>query len=150
MHYFIDGYNLIGKIPGISFSDPEKENKCVQFLVTRMQGKTDKVTLVFDGRGVLNIFVSKEKRGPITIIFTPNGETADEYLIRKAQNRKGNGGLTIVTSDNDIIYHTKKAKIPFMRSEEFLGSYTPKGVTGSKKPKPSDEDVAYWLDEFDS
>lgn len=151
MRYIIDGYNLIGKIDKISFSHPEKENQLIQFIEARGLKPRDQFLIVFDGKGDLNLHVAKEKKGPFTLLFTPNYQTADDYIAELVQKTKNKTGKVVISSDNEVIRAAKQARVEVQKCEEFLTHFHNQDGPSLDNEKPSrvgEADINFWLDQF--
>ncbi len=119
MNYVIDGHNLIGKIDGISLSDPDDEAKLVLRLLNwAAVGKNRRVIVVFDG-GVPGSQWAKVRSEMVKPVFVPKGRTADDWIITFMYNIKDRKSFQIVTSDNAILKQADNRRIPTMKSEDF-------------------------------
>jgi len=153
MLYVIDAYNLIGKIRKISFSDSNKETALMAFMQARGTRARDQFVLVFDGKRDNQPYGAKERHGVFTWIFTPNDQTADEYIDAYLSKQKQRSGLVIVSSDRTVMRSARTYRVDCLRSEEFLRQYTVQTEgqdSVSDKPNATVADVDYWLDQFDS
>lgn len=151
MHYLIDGYNLIGKIPGISFADPAKEEKLVLYLGNRLQKQNDAFDLIFDGKRTESLFGSQYQTSRFRIKFTPSDQSADDYLIEYMEKIRQKTGVVIVSSDRQIIQAAKNFRIQTMKSESFVQFYQNEPVPGSVKQPISiisETEIQYWLKRF--
>lgn len=150
MHYLIDGYNLIGKMHGISLSDPNKEEKLKAFIARHHRDPKDRFTLVFDGQKSIFDFETKVKDGPFTLCFTDKSETADDYIIRTIKNLKNTKHVITISSDRAIILAAQKRKVTNKTCETFI-----KDLLIHPLPSPSEEKevpigpVDYWLKKWD-
>lgn len=83
MILLVDGYNMIGAWPELGGGDLEKSR------VDLIAGLADyagyagcEVTVVFDGHLSGRPKANIEERPPVTVVYTRNGETADQYIER--------------------------------------------------------------------
>ncbi|MFC1770341.1 NYN domain-containing protein [Candidatus Margulisiibacteriota bacterium] len=150
MHYIIDGYNLLGKIRSISFSDTEKEQKLLAFLMKRKPKVKDHISLVFDGKNSDFPFGSKEKHGKNTIIFTPPDQTADDYIIELMQKATNKDNILIISSDNKIINAAKQHRLKYQKSETMIKLFRPldKPSCDKEKLSVSEKDINYWMGQW--
>jgi len=146
MDYFIDGYNLIGKLSHISLSDPKKEQKLIDYLKILFPIK-NKITLVFDGKSPFSSYGSRYKDQHITVIFTAPDESADHWLIKKIRTIKEKSNKVLITSDREILFEAKKQKIKCIQSENIHTIQIHK-KNSAKKLSPSKKDTDYWLSKF--
>lgn len=89
----------------------EERQYLVEMLNAYKKIKKHKITVVFDGRSYEKI----NTKG-LTVVFTKDSESADDYLKRFA---KENSGTVVVTSDNDILNFVKSVGGTGIKSEEF-------------------------------
>lgn len=116
--YFIDGNNVIGKIPSIKIlekKDKQLPREKLSFLVERFFiHKKVKVKLFFDGFQNLPIKVSK-----IQILYS-NNKTADDLIKNEIEKNKTRGNIIVVSSDNNIKEFAKVCGCKILSSEEFI------------------------------
>ncbi|MCP5099698.1 MAG: NYN domain-containing protein [Chloroflexi bacterium] len=156
MHYYIDGHNLIGKIPDISLSDPDDEIQLVlrlrQWAAARRKRK---ITVIFDGGmpGGKSVNLSTSS---VRVVFASEGRTADALLIVRIRKAKNPREYQLVTSDQQIIAVANKKKMPVIRSEKFAMrlSKEPEERLAASRPLLEDDpvvskkEVAEWMDLF--
>jgi len=148
MRYLIDGYNLIGKLPFISFSNPNKEEHLLQFLSMNMQKTKDTAQLVFDGKRVSSVFGSSYQSHKFRVFFTPTDQSADEFIIHKLAQLKNPSGLIVVSSDNEIIRAANQFRVKVYRCDEFLNNI-PKKIAAEKPDRAlSEQELIYWEGQF--
>ena len=80
MHFLIDAYNTIGQV--FSLSEPQKEDKLIEFLQKQFDSTKDTLTVVFDNPRAL-LHGHHFHRSRIRVVVTHEGESADDWLIRK-------------------------------------------------------------------
>lgn len=120
MHYLIDGHNLIGKLPDIKLSDSDDEIRLILRLKGWVAGHEQRqVTVVFDG-GITGGISHRLSTKAITVVFAPQGKTADDLLIQRLQRLRNPRNVTLVSSDRRIIDAAKIARIKHLKSEEFI------------------------------
>lgn len=88
MILIVDGYNMIGAWPELDGDDLEKSrNDLVERLSDYAGFAGYDVTVVFDGhssgRGKANVI----EKPPVTVVFTRDGETADQYIERMVDKK---------------------------------------------------------------
>ncbi len=95
----IDGYNLIlrcGAPPGMPASDLEGRRHQWVVLLEKLLGiMAERITLVFDGQAKP---VQSGETGPVEVIFSSAGQTADSVIERLAFGARP-GEVTVVSSD---------------------------------------------------
>ncbi|NIO10522.1 MAG: hypothetical protein GTO40_21950 [Deltaproteobacteria bacterium] len=96
----VDGYNLIGSQRGLRGDLEGKRYRLIERLQKYRETKGFDVTLVFDGwRSGWPTEIQKQTGG-ITIIFSQQGEKADE-VIKKLAKQFGSS-CVVVTSDREV------------------------------------------------
>jgi len=146
----IDGHNLIGRLPDVSLADPDDEAR----LVARLQayaGRTGKrITVVFD-RGMPGGPSRNLSRGRVEVVFAPTGRSADRVLRERIRNARNPRGLTVVSSDREVMAAAERRGARLMRAGAFVGELEGPGVTPpgvKEKGDLSPEQVEEWLDLF--
>lgn len=146
MPVLIDGHNLIGRLPDLHLDDPDDEAKLVVRLRTYCARTGKRVTVVFDyglpgGRSELS-------GGGVEVVFAPVGRTADSILRERVRQARDPLGLTVVTSDRQVIAAVQARGARVMRSEEFsaqLQAPRLRAVEGKQDVQLSAEEVEKWL-----
>ncbi|MGH4052284.1 MAG: NYN domain-containing protein [Clostridium sp.] len=101
---FVDGYNVINSWPNLKkIKDYSYESSRTQ-LIDSLQNYTEfkgyKMFIVFDAQLVKGSIQKKEKQGDLIIVFTKEGETADDYIERMVNNIGRKSEVCVVTSDS--------------------------------------------------
>ncbi len=149
MNYIIDAYNLIGKLTNISLADKDKEKKLIQLLNNFNKKKKDYFILIFDGKNKETPYQSQQDLDQIKIVFTDILESADEYILRLIQSLPHKENYTVISSDNEIKYKSKKNKLTCINSESFFRYISSqKQNSETKKPLVEKLELDYWLNEF--
>ncbi len=120
LHFIVDGYNLINKIPTIrNFSLQEKRLYLISLLeeFKRKISTRNKISIIFDGRNTL--FSRKSLSRSIEVVFS-RGEEADSLIKKLVRNSKNPGSLIVVTEDKSIISYVKNCGVSCKKSSEFL------------------------------
>lgn len=116
MQYLIDGYNLLFalKVPG---SDLHSQRHALISLIASYNSlvKLD-ITLVFDSQFQQGES-TKNRASSIDIIYTSQGETADDFILKWVKGRKNPKEITLVTSDKRLAC---KARALLAKTEEVL------------------------------
>jgi predicted RNA-binding protein with PIN domain len=119
MPFLIDGHNLIGqgRLPDLRLDDPDDEAKLVAWLRTYCARTGKRVTVVFD-RGLPG-GRSELSGGRVEVVFASAGRTADRILCERVRRARDPRGLTVVTSDREVIAAVQARGARVVRSEEF-------------------------------
>jgi predicted RNA-binding protein with PIN domain len=121
LHLLIDGYNF-GKRGSLSplfdSSDLESGRRLLlEKLSEYRKNKGIRITVVFDATGGLSLSRQKEFHKGIEVIYSRQGETADEVII--AAIRRKIPGLMVATSDRAIIDEAKRHGVTFITADRL-------------------------------
>ena len=121
IHIIIDGYNLIRQSNTLSDFDNQSlqlgREALVDKLVAFKKIKHHKITVVFDGINSPSFSQHNDYIKGIKIIFSRNGESADEVIKKMSAMEKEKA--LIVSSDNDIIGHASAHGAATINSNAF-------------------------------
>ena len=120
LEIIIDGYNLIRQSHSLKRLDAQNLEQGREALLKRLaayrQVRRHPITVVFDGWGGFNLSSTRTRHKGITVVFTAQGQTADEWI-------KQRGGAVrygaVVTSDRDIQEHSERSGLVAISSHEF-------------------------------
>ena len=93
----------------------------------------------------MNMLRGNERYGAIQVIFTHEGESADDYIKSFIRQRKNPTGVIVVTSDKEILKESQKYNMKWMPSEVFLNYYHPLKRDEVSDDPVSEHDVERWL-----
>ncbi len=120
----VDGYNILFSWFDLNNATSEDLDFARNYLINRLSNykvmKNYEIIIVFDAYKVKNNPGSLEKIGNVTVVYTKEAETADNYIERTAKEIHKNYDVTVATSDRleqIIIYGTGAIRIS---AEEFL------------------------------
>ena len=120
LHLVIDGYNLTGvmTMSGQTASDLEGTR---EGLIKRLQAykrlKGHRITVVFDGKKSGSFYRASMNQGGIEVIFSKDGEEADQILKEMAKAEKNS--ITLVTSDRAVASFAEAHGAVTIPSQEF-------------------------------
>lgn len=146
MIYLIDGYNLIGAWHSVQLRDPDKEKKMVFFLQRAMR-LGDTAVLYFDGRRRFDTLGSRETHGAVSVIFTPEGLSADVVIQRAMGEYRQKKSVQIVSSDREVQSAARELRLGAMSSDVFIKMLyaTFNGDVAESKPEAmSSQEFQYW------
>ncbi|MFC1498178.1 NYN domain-containing protein [Verrucomicrobiota bacterium] len=132
----IDGYNAIHKIPeleeivdkNLKQAREGLKRYCSRWLSSRKD--VSEFIIVFDGRSQFSGMGSMSEKN-IRVIFTEDGETADERIINIIQAYGGSRRYIAVSNDNFVKRGASLEGAQIMSVREFLNSFK-KGVISKK------------------
>lgn len=113
MRIIIDGYNFIGRQKGLRGDLEGKRARLIEQLTAYRRIKNLPVTVVFDGSGKGEV----ERTGGIEVIFSGYGESADDVIIRMAEDLRE--GCTVVSSDRAVQEQVRRSNGVALYSGEF-------------------------------
>jgi predicted RNA-binding protein with PIN domain len=157
MHWLVDGHNLIGHMPNLQLSDPNDEEKLLEYL-RRYRARTGhRLTVIFDA-GQSYRPAETKKQGGITVKFAPQGQTADRIIIRQVRQVRNPQGMIVVTSDRTIQQAVRQLGVRVVTAQEFSQQLFQ--LSGGAKPEKNEEnqadlslspeDVEEWLKIFEA
>lgn len=120
VHIVIDGYNLIGTSTFSNKSTIDLEDtreELIQKLIIYKRLKSCKITVVFDGKGSGNLNRNKMNNKGIEVIFSRDGEEADQILKEMAKTERQ--GMILVSSDRAVISVAESYGAVAIPSDEF-------------------------------
>lgn len=98
----VDGYNVIGawrEAEKNAWSLDESRDRLMHELEDLAGYSGEEIVLVFDGHHSDRKLVTKEVHGPLTLVFTCHGETADSYIERLVSQTPKYRTVRVATSD---------------------------------------------------
>jgi predicted RNA-binding protein with PIN domain len=150
MPLLIDGHNLIGRLPDLRLDDPDDEAKLVARLRTYCARTRKRITVVFD-RGLPGGHSWELSGGGVEVVFAATGHTADGILCERVRQARDPRGLTVVTSDREVITVARARGARVVRSDEFaaqLGVEAKAEVEVKADVRLSATEVEEWLRMF--
>lgn len=120
LEIIIDGYNLIRQSHSLKRLDAQNLEQGREALLERLaayrQIRGHPITVVFDGWGGFNLSSTRTRYKGITVVFTAQGQTADEWI--QGRVKKVPYGA-VVTSDREIQEHAERSGLAAISSHEF-------------------------------
>jgi len=120
LEIIIDGYNFIRQSYSLKRIDAQNLEQGREALLERLtayhQVRGHPITVVFDGWGGFNLSSTRTGHEGITVVFTAQGQTADEWIVARV------GGVrygAVVTSDREIQQYAERAGLVAIPSLEF-------------------------------
>jgi hypothetical protein len=148
MPLLIDGHNLIGRLPDLRLEDPDDEAQLVVRLRTYRARTGKRVTVFFD-QGLPGGRSRELSGGGVEVVFASTGHTADGILRERIRRSRDPRGLTVVTSDREVIAAAQARGARVIRSEEFAVQLRAPRTGGVEEDVHlSAEELAEWLKVF--
>jgi len=121
MHLIIDGYNLLHadrSLTNVNSIELQREReRLIDRLSTYQKMRDCGLTVVFDGWQEGWSTETREKKKGIEIIFSKQGEKADE-VIKRIAKEKGSGTV-VITSDREVSRFVQRMDVAVIPSEQF-------------------------------
>lgn len=126
-HLIIDGYNLLG-VSGLmgptGFQDGEAIRESLLKDLSRYhQRMGHPVTVVFDAWRQIGGVQRQEHRAGVTVIFSRQGEQADQVIQKMVRNFKG--ACVVVSSDHEVVNTARAHGAMVITSQEFWPKLRP-------------------------
>lgn len=136
---YIDGHNLIPKVPGINLSDHDDENRLILKIGEYCRLSRTRADLFFDGAPVGS--GPQTRHGLVNVHHVKVGTTADDAIIRNLRKEGANSrNILVISSDNRVKAEARALHAEVMNSENFaqimLNTLNRPEVTESKKEVP--------------
>ncbi|MBW9154695.1 NYN domain-containing protein [Clostridium estertheticum] len=101
---FVDGYNVINSWPSLKkvkeYSYESSRVQLIDILQNYVAFKGYKMVIVFDAQLVKGSIQKKERQGNLVVVFTKEGETADNYIEKMVNDIGRNTEVCVITSDS--------------------------------------------------
>jgi predicted RNA-binding protein with PIN domain len=99
----IDGFSLLHQWPELAEGAARHSERARDALVEMLQQYQDAngtpVTVFFDGRGARKTKPKNESGNAVEVLFSRDGQTADDLIERAAQRFQSYGEVLVVTDD---------------------------------------------------
>jgi predicted RNA-binding protein with PIN domain len=120
LEIIIDGYNLIRQSHSLRRLDAQNLEQGRDALLERLAEykrlRDHPITVVFDGWGGFNLSSTHSKHKGITVVFTAQGQTADEWIKKRAGTVQYGA---VVTSDREIGRSAERSGLVAIPSRVF-------------------------------
>jgi uncharacterized protein len=128
-HLLVDGFNLIRRDPELSGIEQRNfygaQNLLVERLAQYRRGTSHRVTVVFDGHHGPNAFRSRGLKNGIEIVYSSQGETADE-VIKELAARGPRDSTLVATADRDLAHSCRTLGVVVVEPEQVLRAARPR------------------------
>lgn len=148
LHYILDGYNVIYKIPSLAAGTLEERREgLIRILeIQNPQGSIrNSVTIVFDGRSGMGV---RHESTKVQIIFSCD-ESADEKIKEMVESAALRRNTVVVTDDKAVRFYVRKLGAQILPVAEFFGKGRgPAGGPAQKgKTPPEKKEIPYGLEQ---
>ncbi len=119
MHYYIDGYNLLFFIAD-DFDDLSiQRQQVIVELNHKIQALKLNATLIFDAH-FQSGDATRTHFNYLEILFSPEGETADDFILRLLEKEAHPSQFTVVTSDRKLAWKARRLDVKTEEVFDFL------------------------------
>lgn len=120
MHFLIDGYNLLffHLTPDESLKKTREE--FVLLLDKKLQTLNIKATIIFDGFNQIGKRAEYQHFESVTVVFSPKGQNADEYILEQLSGAKKPNEITVITADNHLAQQARNLGAKSQSPKSFL------------------------------
>lgn len=120
MYYLIDGYNFLFSLLDSKQSLAAQREKIIffikkQFTIFELSG-----SLIFDGSRCRDEESGISYPSPLEVVYTPKGQTADNYIIEKIESGKKQDQFTVVTNDRGLIANCRPLGAKIVSNRDLI------------------------------
>lgn len=141
MIYLIDGYNFLFRITKDYKTLRTQKNQILAYLEAQASTLHLHITLVFDGKHQAPKDAIRGHLRQIEIIYTPENQSADDYIIEHIDTLSCPSRTTVVSSDREVLGKTKQLGAKGQTIEEFLSF-----LNGKQKKKKKTKSYSSFQD----
>jgi len=149
--YLIDGNNVLRAEKNwdkLFKEDTERaKDLLVQKVIDFLRDRDNRAIIFLDG---FNFVHSHQKVSKNVEVKYAKNKTADETILITIEKQKNKRNLIIVTNDIELKNKAKLNECQVMSSKDFIQKLdkTKFPSKNSEKPDPINDDINYWLNEF--
>jgi predicted RNA-binding protein with PIN domain len=146
VNYFLDGYNILFTLTESDHPLATQRQKIIRFLQKQFSlFKMDGI-LVFDGRVHRDEESGRAYRSPLDIIYTPKGQSADQYIVERIETSENPRQITVVTNDRALFTNARVLGAKTTRNAEFIQWLMNRKKKNTGVPKPDITETRYNID----
>jgi uncharacterized protein len=137
MLYYIDGYNLMFRASRGGGDFQSSRQHFIEELNEKIQTVLLDAIIVFDAQYQFGLG-SRSRYRHLTVCFTDQGETADDYIIEEIRSSPKPRQIILVTSDKNLAWRARQYHSKTISVEEFVATLDiqfKKKLKGEKKKK---------------
>jgi predicted RNA-binding protein with PIN domain len=137
MYYLIDGYNVIFSLIHSKDNLRTLRTKVIHTLQKQFAKREITGTLVFDGAHRRDEESGFSYASPLTIVYAPKGQSADDYIVELIETAKNPKQITVVTNDGGLSRRAKSYRAKVQSNEAFI-TWLGKKKKREKEIEPKD------------
>jgi len=138
--YLIDGYNFLFKFFHSEKNIQTQRNLVIQILQEKASFLNLNFHLIFDAHHQEEIVAHKSNVGRLKVIYTPKGQTADDYILEKIFLSKTPSQITIITSDNSLAFQAKSMHAQTKSIDDFIDFLQEKESQSAREEEKNKEE----------
>lgn len=136
MHYFIDGYNMLFRLMPADKELQSQREQIIYDLHQKIQLVEMDVSIVFDAAFQVGER-SRSHYQELEILFTAQGETADEFILEEINRSLTPRQETVVTSDKKLAWQVRRCHAHTESVEDFIARLNKAYKNRSRQQKKS-------------
>ncbi|MFN4173741.1 MAG: NYN domain-containing protein [Parachlamydiaceae bacterium] len=118
MRYLIDGYNYLFRLLHKNEEVRAIRDELISYLSRMSEEALVEISLVFDSKYQKGEH-TRRKDGDFELVFTDEGESADDWILRELKRSKNPKVITVVTSDRRLAMHCRNYLAQTMECKDF-------------------------------
>lgn len=119
MQYWIDGYNLLFRIPHLQGSLEEKRSQLILHLNSLAKKSDLSFVLVFDANDKERSLDRRTHYDALEIIYTTSKKTADEAILERVEAVRHPATVCVVSSDKGLTSQVRALGAQVLSLSEF-------------------------------
>ena len=120
MKIIIDGYNLMPYLDTGKKNLQERREILCGLINEFLEVNTGSAVIVFDGHSNPSAYRGHEKKGKVKVVFSANGENADDVIMEMIKKRDGRAReYMVITTDRRIKDFAAQNSVKTMDSGQF-------------------------------
>jgi predicted RNA-binding protein with PIN domain len=143
VYYLIDGYNFLFSLVDSKQPLASQRQKTILFLKKQFARLHLSGSVIFDGSRRQGEESGLSYPSPLEIVYTPKGQTADEYIIEKIDVPHKTRLFTVVTNDRGLIVHCHSFRTKTLSNHDFMKWLIKKSESRKKVSKVARIETQY-------
>lgn len=120
MIYLIDGYNLLFRVFHSEKKFETQRDLVIEFLQEKASFLNLNIYLIFDGYKKDQDLSGRAYYDHLKVIYTPKGQTADDYILEQIFLSKTPSKIIVISSDKALIQKSKQMQAQAKSIDTFL------------------------------
>jgi len=122
----IDGYNVVRRTGAFDRALDRSLEAARDAFIERIKiyclkkRAFDEIIVVFDGSAKVSFESQRYKNGPVNVIFSASGESADDFITTFLRNKLASSRITVVSDDNYVTNSARAFGADVMPCGDFM------------------------------